>query len=55
MQKEVVKIHIENDVVNNAPTVVFTDVDGVEWVQHTDSVGNMTLQKKSKSWYWKRP
>jgi|GEM_PF-4473155 len=51
MKKEIVKIHIEHDLVNKLPTVVYTDSDGVEWVQKTDSI---FFEEKSRSWYFQK-
>lgn len=49
-------IHIERDKKNNEPTLVFTDVNGVEWVHEeipSNFGGYLTqLVHKKKSWYW---
>lgn len=54
---KIVATHIENDVVNNYPTLVFTDENGKEWVNEEQSSqhgGYLTvLVEKSKSWYFK--
>lgn len=46
---EIVKIHIESDLVNKLPTLVYTDANGIEWVLKSDSI---YLEEKSKSWYF---
>lgn len=56
MKAEIVRTHIENDVRNNAPTIVFTDSSGQEWVHDelTAEHGFITkLVKKEDSWYFK--
>lgn len=58
MKTEIKKMHIENDVVNNQPKIIYTDADGVEWVYGHDSIcyeggGTMTLRKKSDCYYFK--
>jgi hypothetical protein len=53
----IISTHIENDVRNGSPTIVYTDVDGIEWVyeEQTSSHGYITaLVQKDKSWYWKK-
>lgn len=58
MNISIVKTHIENDVVNSSPTIVFTDENGIEWVheeQTSQYAGYMTmLVEKSKSWFFKK-
>lgn len=53
---KIIKTHIENDLVNNSPTIVFTDEDGIEWVheeQTSDYAGYITrLVKKKDSWFF---
>jgi len=57
MTTEIVSTHIENDIVNNAPTLVFTDATGQEWVHEEQTTGNSAfitkLVKKQDSWYFK--
>lgn len=52
----IIRTHIENDVVNNTPTIVFTDVTGQEWVheeQTSQHSGYITaLVKKETSWFF---
>lgn len=52
---KIVRTHIENDL-NNQPTLVFTDEQGIEWV-HSEQSSNFggyitQLVKKSESWYF---
>lgn len=53
---EIIKTHIENDIANNSPTLVFTDANGVEWVNeqqascHGGFITNFV--QKEKSWYF---
>jgi len=59
MNVEIKKMHIENDVVNNEPKIVFTDENGVEWVNshqtlNNDGSGYSRLTEKSKCWYFKK-
>lgn len=52
---KIVSTHIENDIRNNAPTLVFTDENGTEWVnEETNSQHGFitTLVKKENSWYF---
>lgn len=53
----IVQTHIENDLVNNTPTIVFTDESGQEWVheeQTSQHAGYITrLVKKEDSWFFK--
>lgn len=55
---KVISIHIENDVRNSSPTLVFTDEAGQEWVneeQTSQHSGYITaLVKKENSWYFKK-
>lgn len=56
---EIVKTHIELDVVNKSPTLVFTDAAGREWV-HEEQTSNhggyiTVLVKKENSWFFKAP
>jgi hypothetical protein len=55
-RKIIVSTHIENDLVNNTPTLVFTDTAGQEWVyeeQTSDHAGYITrLVHKEKSWFF---
>ncbi len=44
MKIEIKKMHIENDVVNKEPKIIFTDENGVE----------CRLTKKSECWYFKK-
>lgn len=53
----IIKTHIEYDVVNSSPVIVFTDINGIEWV-HEEQTSNFggyitALIEKSKSWYFK--
>lgn len=58
MQKtKIVETHIENDLRNGTPTLVYTDEHGTEWVHEEQSSygGYITaLVKKRDSWYWKK-
>ena len=47
---QVVSMHIENDPANKLPTIVFTDINGVEWVSKMDMIH---LEEKADSWYFK--
>lgn len=57
MNKKIISTHIENDVVNGSPTLVFTDEDGEEWVheEQTSNYGGYItkLVKKQDSWFFK--
>jgi hypothetical protein len=48
MKIEIIKTHIENDLVNDFPTLVFTDKLGKEWVLEIE--GRLVL--KENSWYF---
>lgn len=54
---KITEIHIDNDLVNKSPTIVYTDETGTEWVHEEQSSnfgGYITaLVPKSKSWYFK--
>lgn len=56
MKIRIVSTHIENDVVNDKPTLVFTDETRTEWVQEqvpSNHGGYITeLVFKNKSWYF---
>lgn len=56
-KKKIVSTHIENDVRNNQPTLVFTDESGQEWVHEDQPVNNgqyvSVLVHKEKSWFFK--
>ncbi len=56
MKNKIVSTHIENNVVNETPTLVFTDQSGAEWVQSlipSDHGGYLPqLTEKSKCWYF---
>lgn len=57
MKIKIVSIHIENDLVNEIPTIVYTDENGIEWVHEEQSShhGFITmLVKKEDSYYWKQ-
>lgn len=49
---KIVSIHIENDVVNKSPTLVYTDETGEEWVMMGKGLINY-LEKKKDCWYFK--
>jgi hypothetical protein len=57
MKKKIVSTHIENDVVNGQPTLVFIDEDGQEWVHEDQPMYNgayvTVLKKKTDSWFFK--
>jgi len=57
MEKNYVKsIHIENDIVNSQPTLVYVDMQGEEWVHEEQPVNNgsyvSVLKKKKDSWFF---
>ncbi len=57
MKMQIVKTHIENDLVNNEPKLVFTDENNDEWVlshqsMSYDGAGTTVLKKKSDCWYF---
>jgi hypothetical protein len=56
-KRKITSVHIENDIVNDRPTPVFTDEHGIEWVfeeQTSQYSGYITaFVEKSKSWYFK--
>lgn len=56
MKKKIVSTHIENDVVNDQPTLVFTDESGEEWVHEDQPTNNgayvTILKKKTDSWFF---
>lgn len=60
MKIKIVSTHIENDIRNDNPTLVFTDENGVEWVNEEQTASNMfggfitAFVKKSDSWYWRK-
>jgi len=53
---KIIETKIENDVVNNSPTIVFVDETGMEWVyeeQSSNHGGFITkLVEKKNSWYF---
>jgi hypothetical protein len=53
----IISTHIENDLRNKKPTLVFTDQNNDEWVheeQSSNHGGYITaLVKKTDSWYFK--
>lgn len=57
MKIKILHTHIENNLVNNAPTLVYTDQGGEEWVMSHQSLSNdgggmSTLVKKKDCWYF---
>ena len=57
--REVKKIHIENDIVNNKPTLVFTDETGKEWALTHRSIcyeggGTAEISPKESNWYFQK-
>jgi hypothetical protein len=57
MKIEIIKTHIENDIVNNVPKLIYTDANGIEWVNshvslNNDGAGISILKKKSDCWYF---
>jgi hypothetical protein len=50
---KITEMRIENDLVNNLPTVVFVTEDGKEWVNEQDGAGWIRLVEKQNSWYFK--
>ena len=55
MKIQIKSMHIENDVKNDTPTLVYTDENGEEWVheEQTATYGYITsLVKKKGSFYW---
>lgn len=55
---KIIETHIENDLRNGTPTLVYTDEHGVEWVheeQSSNHGGYITvLVRKRDSWYWRK-
>lgn len=57
MKIKIVSTHIENNIVNNYPTLVHTDETGEEWVMSHQSLSNdgggiSQLVKKKDCWYF---
>lgn len=53
----IIKTHIEKNLVNNEPTLVFTDENNTEWVMSHNTTDNSgagfsKLTKKSECWYF---
>ena len=59
MKNKIMDIHIENDKRNGNPTLVFTDLHGIEWVHEEQTVSDQqggfitALVRKSDSYYFK--
>lgn len=57
MKIEIIKTHIEKDIVNNEPKLILTDENGEEWVMSNRTVcyeggGMPFLCKKKDDWYF---
>ena len=55
---KIIGMHIENDIVNGQPTIVYTDENNEEWVWSHKSLsrdggGTMEFKRKPESWYFK--